>query len=116
MPRTSAPVSLTPLKSGALSFRPGRTRLDDVADVEHGDALRPARSREVGDVRDDVLLLRVRGRARLGEGAALDDHVVLQILDDQRAAARIECQISSDIASSYRMYGSRRGPTFVRIV
>ena len=24
--------------------------------------------------------------------------------------------VSSDIASSYRMYGSRRGPTFVRIV
>ena len=83
-------MSLTPLNSGAFSFRPGAPCLDDVVDVDHGDALRAARCGEVGHVGDDVLLLRVTGRAGLREGAALDDHVVLHVLDDQGSAAGIE--------------------------
>ena len=38
-------------------------------------------------VRDHVLLLRVLGRAGVGERPAVDDHVVLQVLDDSAQRA-----------------------------
>ena len=66
--------------------------LDDVVHVDDGNALRPGRLRKRLDVLDDVLLLRVLRRPGLGERAALDDDVVLQVLDDQRTAARVELQ------------------------
>ena len=111
-PRTSAPVSFTPANSGALTFKPGAPVLDDVPDVDHGDALAPARLRERLHVLDDVLLLRVLRSAGLRERAAVDHHVVLQVLDDQHAARRVQAQ-PFVVHAVPPMYGSLRGPTIV---
>ena len=68
-------------------------------------------SASFADVLDDVLLLRVLRRSRLGERAALDDHVVLHVLDEQRGALRVQLEVGH--VSSYCMNGSRRPATLV---
>ena len=81
-------AALDALEERRVELQPRRALLDDVPDVDHGDPLAAAEGGEVLDVLDDVLLLRVLRGAGLGEGAAVDDHVVLEVLDDQRAARR----------------------------
>jgi hypothetical protein len=84
---------LDALEERRVQLQAGRTRLDDVVHVDHRDPRRAGRCSEVLDVLDDVLLLRVLGRAAVGEGPAFDDHVVLEILDDQDALARIDGEV-----------------------
>ncbi len=73
-----------------------RAGLDDEPDMDDDDAARPRRGGEAAHVVDDALRAGVGGRAGGGEGAALTDDVVLQVLDDQGAAARIERQFLGD--------------------
>jgi len=58
--------------------------------MNHRDACLAARRREARDVRDHVLARGVRRSARVRERAALDDYIVLQVLDDERSALRVD--------------------------
>ena len=62
--------------------------------MDDDDAARARRLRQAADIVDDALLAGMAGRAGVGEGAAVHDHVVLQILDDHRAALRIELHVA----------------------
>ena len=84
-----------------------RAGLDDEPDMDDGDAARPRRRGEPAHVLDDALRAGVRRRAGGGEGAALADDVVLHVLDDQGAAARIERQV---LGQRRRRSGGRRAP------
>ena len=73
-----------------VKLQSGRPFLDDVVNVDDRHA---GLARGLGEglhVLRHVLRLGVRRRARIGEGAALRDHVVLQVLDDERAARRVQ--------------------------
>src|SRR4029453_15389260 len=83
---------LSALENPRVYLTTQRPRPDDVVDVDHRNALAAARLRERLHVLDDVLLLRMLRGAGLRERAALDHHVVLQVLDDQPAAGRIQGQ------------------------
>ena len=80
------------LEQRGVLLQAGGARLDDVPDVDHRGARLAEGVRQPGDVRDHVLRRRVRGRAGVGERAALDDHVVLEILDDQGGRPGVEPQ------------------------
>ncbi len=74
-------------------------------------ALGPARIGQARDVLDVVLLPAMLGRARRGEGAALHHHVVLHVLDDQRAAPRLKRQPAAGlILASAQARRSSHGP------
>ena len=69
-------------KQGGIELQPRGPRLDDVPDVDHRS---PRRAEDLGqrlDVAHHVLGRGVGWGARVGEGAALDDQVVLHVLDD----------------------------------
>ena len=63
--------------------------VDAIVDDERHAGL-AARGGEALDVLDDVLAGCVCGRARVGKGAALDDHVVLEVLDHQGRRLRVD--------------------------
>ena len=96
VPRTSAFAPFTPSNSGAFCFSPGapsstmyQTWITGTPALRHAAA--SART-----FATTFWLGRVRGRAGVGERAALDDHVVLQVLDDQGRALRVDrCPPSS---------------------
>ena len=91
---------------------------------------RAAGPREAANILDDLLPGGMARRPGAGEGAALGDHVVLQILNDESAAGGIEHEPSRPLSIRRRdgirvpgaglrrvcMKGSRCGPTLVRTV
>ncbi len=83
---------LDALEQRGVQLEGRRALLDDVVHVDHRDAFRPARRGQRLHVLDDILLLRVTGRAGVGEGAAVHDHVVLEVLDDEDTALRVQLQ------------------------
>ena len=99
MPRTSAFASLTPWKSGAFCFRPGAPGSTMYHTWITGTPALAARGGEALHVLDDVLRGGVRRRAGVGEGAALDDHVVLQVLDHQGRRLRVDSVHSASLLS-----------------
>ena len=110
LPRTSALVS-TPSKSGALSVRPGAPGSTDEPDVDHDNAARARDVREPADIVDDALLRGAwAGAPGIGEGAAVHDDVVLQVLDDQGAALRIELHVAIGRSARSPWTGSAAPP------
>src|SRR5262249_50210605 len=84
---------LDALEQRRVQLETRRARLDDVPDVDDRDASLAARRSEILDVLDDVLLLRTLRGARIGPDAPFDHDVVLQVLDQHRAAGGIELQL-----------------------
>jgi hypothetical protein len=80
------------LEQRGVLLESGRAGLDDVPDVDDRHAGVATLRGEGRDVGDDALCGGVRGGPRVGERAALDHHVVLQVLDDQRGALRVEAE------------------------
>ena len=134
VPRTIALASSRPSNSGALSVTPGAPGSTTnqtwmtITPRARGDVRQPA------DILDRVLLAAVLRRAGGGERAAVHHHVVLHVLDDERAARRIERHAlrgalarsaaagaeadalaeALDAPALARMKGSTRGPILVR--
>ena len=86
VPRTIALASRRPSNSGAFIVTPGapgstmnQTWMTGTPRARGGSASR-------ADVRDRVLLPAMDRRTGSGEGAAFHHHIVLHVLDDQRAA------------------------------
>ncbi len=81
------------LEEGRVQLETRRALVDDVPDVDHRHAGGASRGCDRLDVRDHLLALGVLGGpgpVTARERAPGHDHVVLEVLDDQRALLRVE--------------------------
>jgi hypothetical protein len=78
------------LEERRVELQPWGTLLDDVPDVDYGDAGFPARIGEPLAVCDGVLILCVLRRPGFLPRAAFHHHVVLHVQDDQRRPLRVD--------------------------
>ena len=93
-------------------------RVPRLADHPHMDDKNPLPPAGIGKpprVFDNILVAGVLRRTGVGEGAAVDHDIVLQILDEQRSALRFDRRKSCLGSLLRRRSGSRSGCPVARV-